>query len=88
MMQFKREIYIEGKETPVVVQTMEYNGREALDIRNTYFNKQGELKPAKAGVRFYFEDEAVMDETDFDAVEAIMVALAEFQEEYNEYQGG
>ena len=87
-MDFKREIYIEGKATPIVVQTMTYQGREALDIRNTYLDKEGQLKPAKAGVRFYFDDSAVLDETDFDAVEALMVALAEFQEEYNEYQGG
>ena len=87
MLNFKREIYIGGKDTPIIVQTMTYKGREALDIRATYSDKAtGELKPAKAGVRFYFDDEAVLDGETFGAAEALLVALAEFEQAYDGYK--
>ena len=86
MLDFKREIYIGDSDKPIIVQAMMYDGREALDIRKTYRDKEsGELKPDRRGVRFYFDAEATVDGETYDAAEALLVALAEFDDAYRDY---
>ena len=86
MLDFKKEIYVGNSDKPIIVKAMTYDGRECLDIRKTYRDKAGELRPDRRGVRFYFDDEAVLDGETFGAAEALLVALAEFEDVYTEYK--
>ena len=86
MLDFKKEIYVGDSDKPIIVQAIMYDGREALDIRKTYRDKKtGELKPDRRGVRFYFDDEATVDGEAYDAAQALLVALAEFDDAYTDY---
>ena len=79
MIDFSEVVYMGDK--AIRVETVNGGESGGIDIRQLYLTKDGEYKETRKGIRLYFNETGEYDGEDMQAIDALLISLAELRRE-------